>query len=303
MKRSHTKNSISGMIFDICNVIFICIMIFVMVYPFWNQLALSLNEGLDARKGGIYFWPRKFTLENYSYIISEGEMLHGLLISILRVIVGTITTLFCSGLLAYITTVRWFSAHRFLRKLFIISFYFSGGMIPVYLLYSKLGLLESFTVYWLPGLFNTYFMMVLASYMTSLPEALSESARIDGCNELKIYFRIIMPLCVPVFAALAIMSAVGHWNSWFDVMIYNPSGRFDTLQMKLRNILLEVEQIQKMLKDGTTGDAAAMQRAQRLTPGSVRAATTMIVTLPIVAIYPFFQQYFVKGISVGAVKE
>ena len=140
-------------------------------------------------------------------------------------------------------------------------------------------------------------MMLIASYIYSLPESLMESARIDGAGEMRIYFQIILPLCVPVLAAIGIMAAVGHWNSWFDVMIYNPAGDWDTLQVYLRKILLEADQTAKLQ------NAQQLQEAMRkLTTSSVRAATTMIVTLPIICVYPFFQKYFISGMTIGAVK-
>lgn len=297
MRPIYIKKTISGTIFDILNTLFIVFFIFIMVYPFYNQLILSLNEGMDARFGGIYFWPRKFTLENYTYMITNSNLGKGVLISILRVVVGTVTTILCSGMLAYVTTVKWFSGWRFLRVIFLITMYFSGGLIPTYLWYINLKLLNTFWVYILPGLFNSYFMLLIAAYMYNLPEALAESARLDGAREITIYLRIMVPLCVPVFAAVAVFSAVGHWNSWFDVMIYNPSGNWDTLQMHLRRILLGVEQLAKLQNESQQREAI-----RKLTPTSVRAATTMIVTLPIVFSYPFLQRYFISGISIGAIK-
>lgn len=273
-------------------------MAFIMLYPFWNQLIISFNEGQDTARGGLYFWPRAFTFENYKYMFSESNLARGALISVLRVVVGTGTTLFCSGLLAYITTVKGFSGRRFTRVVFLITLYFSGGMIPTYLVMNQLNLMETFTVYWLPGLFNAFYMLLISSYMYNLPEALAESARIDGCSELRIYMLIIAPLCIPVFAAVAVFSAVQHWNSWFDVMLYNSSGKWDTLQVYLRKILLDVEQIGKL-----TSEQKQMEAMRNLTPASIRAATTMIVTLPIIVSYPFMQKYFMSGMTIGAVKE
>jgi putative aldouronate transport system permease protein len=296
--QTYIKNSLGGRIFDFFNITFMLVFAFVMLYPFWNQLVVSFNEGIDTARGGLYFWPRKFTLDNYLYMFNNSNLGRGAIISVLRVVVGTATTLFCSGLLAYVTTVRWFSGRRFLRIVFLITLYFGGGLVPTFLLYSKLGLLDTFTVYWLPGLFNAYYMLLIASYMYNLPDSLAESARIDGCGELSIYLRIIAPLCAPVFAAVAVFSAVGHWNSWFDVILYNSSGKWDTLQVYLRKILLDVEQISKL-----QNEQKQMAEMRNLTPLSVRAATTMIVTIPIIFTYPFFQRYFISGITIGAVKE
>ena len=268
-----------------------------MIYPFWNQLIVSFNEGVDTMYGNLYFWPRKFTFENYQYVFQRQNLAKGALISVLRCVVATVSSLFCTGLLAYVTTIKAFKGRKFMRIIFIITMYFSGGLIPTYLLYTKLGLMETFTVYWLPGLFGAYNMLLIGSYIAGLPESLAESARIDGASELTIYFRIIIPLCKPVFAALAVMIAVGHWNSWFDVLLYNSSGKWDTLQVYLRKILLQAEQAAKLQAEQKMYEAM-----KNLTTTSIRAATTMVVSLPILFVYPFFQKYFVGGITIGAVK-
>lgn len=299
---NYIKRTASGTIFDTFNVLLLLFMSFLFVYPFWNQLVVSLNDGIDATRGGLYFWPRQFTLGNYEYIFQTAGMLEAIGWSVLRVVVGTGTKLLATGLLAYVTTVKHFSFHLTLRRMFLITMYVGGGMIPTYLWFIKLGLLETFTVYWLPSLLSAYEMMIIASYIEGLPASMFESARIDGAKEITIYTRICMPLCVPVFAALGVMVAVGHWNSWFDVILYNPSGQYDTLQIVLRNILIQSDKVKKLMQDAMVGSAAVKSAAARISTASMRAATMMVVTVPIVLVYPFFQKYFVKGISIGAVK-
>ena len=248
-------------------------------------------------KGGLTFWPREFTLDNYTYIFKRSSIAKGALISVLRSAVGTSMTILATGLVAYVTTIRHFVGRRFVRLIFVITMYFGGGLIPTYLLYTQLGLTETFTVYWLPSLFSAYYLILIASFIDGLPESLAESARLDGASEMAIYFRVILPLCKPVIAATAVMLAVSHWNSWFDVMLYNSSGKWDTLQVYLRKILLESEQASRLLNE-----QKQYAYMRNLTTSSIRAATTMIVTIPIVCVYPFFQKYFVSGITVGAVK-
>ncbi|MDO4293316.1 MAG: carbohydrate ABC transporter permease [Eubacteriales bacterium] len=296
-KKTKIKTSAGSRVFDVFNVIFMLAFAFVMIYPFWNQLVISLNEGSDTVKGGLSFWPRIFTLSNYSYIFQRSNIARGALISVLRAGVGTASCILCTGLLAYVTTIQHFAGRRFMRLVFVITMYFSGGLIPTYLLFTQIGLTETFTVYWLPSLFSAYYMILMASFMNGLPDSLAESARLDGASELKIYFRVIFPLCKPVIAAIAVMLAVTHWNSWFDIMLYNSSGKWDTLQVYLRKILLESEQAAKLLSDQRQYEAM-----KNLTTTSIRAAATMIVTIPIVCVYPFFQKYFVGGMTIGAVK-
>lgn len=297
MRKSFLKKSMGSQIFDIVNTIGMLLFAFVMIYPFWNQLVVSLNEGTDTIRGGLYFFPRKFTLDNYVYAFRRSSLLSGTVMSILRVVIGTATSLICSALIAYVTTIKEFKGSRLLSYAFLVTMYFSGGMIPVYLLYSSIGLTETFAVYWLPGVINAFNMLLISSYIRGLPEALPESARLDGASELRVYFKIILPICKPVLAAVGIMVAVGHWNSWFDVMIYNSSGKFDTLQLSLRKILLEADQVAQLIED-----QRRLKELKNMTPTSMRAAVTMIVTIPMLVIYPFFQKYFVSGITIGAVK-
>ncbi|MCQ6560976.1 carbohydrate ABC transporter permease [Paenibacillus mendelii] len=297
MEQSFLKPSLGSKIFDVCNVIFMLIVSSVMIYPFLNLLALSLNDGADAARGGIYLYPRQFSFDSYMLLFQNNNLLSGLGISILRVAVGTSTCVFMTGLLAYIVTIRGFSGRKMLRLLFLFTMYFGGGLIPTYMLMMKLGLINTFQVYWIPSLLNAYYMLIMASYMQNLPESLSESARIDGAGELRIYFGIIIPISLPVFASIAVFSSVGHWNAWFDVILYNSSGNWDTLQVYLRRLLLEVEALQQV-----ADQQLAYSKYRNISPLTLRAATSMVVTLPIIFVYPFFQKYFVGGITLGAVK-
>lgn len=292
------KRSKGEKAFDTFNVILQILIACAMIYPFLNQLALSLNDGTDSARGGIYILPRIFTFSNYQFIFNNPNLVKGAVISVLRVVVGTATCLVATGLLAYVVNIRSFSGKKFMRIFFLFPMYFGGGMIPTYLLMCNLKLTNTFTIYWLPGLVSGYYMLLMTSYMQGLPDSLMESARIEGCSELGVFFRIILPVSVPVFAAVAIYLGVGHWNSWFDVMIYNSNGNWNTLQVYLRRLLLEAEALQKM-----TDQRMLYEKYKNLSTVSVRSATTMVVVLPIVMIYPFFQKYFVGGITLGSVKE
>ena len=298
MERRYYNHGFLSQVFDVISVIFLSLFCFVVIYPFWNQFVMSISNGLEVMKGNIYFLPRKMTLASYSLLFDDTKFLPATAISILRVVVGTVTCLLCAGLLSYITTVRYFSGRKLLRRIFVFTMYFGGGLIPTYLLMVQLKLINTFTVYWLPGLLNAYYMLLISSYMQNIPEALLEAARMDGARELSIYFRIMLPICKPVFAAVSVYVTVGHWNSWFDCMIYNPSGKWDTLQVYLRRILLEAESFTKIMDQ-----SVAASKYRNMTPQTLRAATTVVVTLPILFVYPFFQKYFISGITIGSVKE
>lgn len=298
MRKNFLKKTLEDYVFDSIVTCLLILLVIVTVYPFINQLAISLNDSTDAIKGGIYLWPRKFSLDAYSFVFENESLFKASLMSLLRVVIGTSTGVMTTALLAYVVTIKGFSGRKFMRRIFIITMYFSGGLIPFYLLIVKLGLTDTFTIYWLPTLISAYHMLIIASYMQEIPDSLTESAMLDGANYFQIFTKIILPISVPVIAAICVFTGVRHWNSWFDVMIYNPSGDFDTLQVFLRRMLLEVEALEK-LQD----QQAAMTEFATLTAETVRAATTMIVTIPIALIYPFFQKYFISGITMGAVKE
>ena len=183
--------------------------------------------------------------------------------------------------------------YRFL----VMTMYINGGLISTFIVMKSYGLLNTFWIYILPMLISAYNIVLIKTYMESLPASLEESAMLDGAGYIKVFTSIILPLSKPIIATVAVFVAVGHWNSWFDVMLYNSSGKWDTLQVYLRKILLESEQASRLLSE-----QKQFAFMKNLTTSSIRAATTMIVTIPIVCIYPFLQKYFVGGITIGAVK-
>lgn len=296
-KASYIKKTPGGVVFDVFNMIFMIVLTITMVYPFLNIFAISLNEGTDAVRGGIYLLPRKFTLQNYEYVFSNASLLRGAVVSVLRVVVGVVTGVFANALLGYIVSCRTFYGRKFMRILFLVTMYFSGGLIPTYLLMIRLGFMNSFHVFWIPSLFSAYFMLLTSSYIQNLPESLFEAARIDGCSELRILVKIVLPLCTPMLACIAVYIGVDQWNAWFDVSLYSKDGQWDNLQIILYRLLNQATALQKMMEKQRVFEAM-----KTLQPLTIRAATTIVVTLPIIFIYPFFQKYFVSGITIGSVK-
>lgn len=296
-KPFYIKQTLGGKIFDVCNVIFMIILTILFVYPFLNILALSFNNGQDAVRGGIYIWPRMFSTANFEFVLKNDDLIRGTVVSIARTIVGTGTGVVCSALLGYIVTCKGFMGRKFMRILFLVTMYFSGGLIPTYLLMVKLGFVNSFAVYWIPSLFSAYYMLLTSSYIQNLPETLFESARMDGAKELRIFWQFVIPLSVPMLACVAIYIGVNHWNSWFDVNLYSKDGKWDNLQIILYRLLNQMNAIAKL-----TEQQQISERMKTVQPLTIRAAITVVVTMPIILIYPFFQKYFVSGITIGAVK-
>ncbi|CAM4388625.1 carbohydrate ABC transporter permease [Saccharibacillus endophyticus] len=287
-------------VFDVVNIVIMSLVLIVTLYPFLNVLAISLNESSDTVRGGITIIPRAFTFDNYQQIFQYDGLIRGLWNSIMRTVIGTVFGLVSASMLAYTLSRPDFQARKFTSTFLVVTMYVSGGMIPVYILFRDLGLLGSFWVYILPGIVSAFNVIVIRSFMDGLPYALQESAKLDGANDLTIFFRIILPLCKPVLATIALFLAVGQWNAWFDTYLYN--GRhpeLTTLQYELMKVLQSTQQ-------GGSGQMVnANDMASKMTqisPESIKMAITIVVTVPILIVYPFLQRYFVSGMTLGAVK-
>jgi putative aldouronate transport system permease protein len=277
---------------------------FITLYPFWNTVVVSFNSATDTTRGGITFWPRIFTMQNYRAVFTSGTIYHAFFISVARTAIQTVTGVFFTSMLAYVLSRREYIFRKPFTLVLILSMYINAGLIPNYFLIRSLGMINTFWVYIVPGMISAFNFIVIRTYMLTLPESTIESARIDGCGDFIIFSRIILPLCLPVLATISLFIAVGSWNSWFDTMIYN-SGRasLHTLQYKLMEYLQSSQsQSTSAAAIGTMGMAQNLASSM-VTPVSIRAAITVVAALPILVVYPFLQRYFVAGINVGSVKE
>lgn len=301
MARTKTafKPSLSDRVFDIANFTFMTLVMIVTLYPFLNVLAISLNDSVDTVRGGIYIWPRQFTLENYVQIFKYDGLITGTKNTILRTLAGTFLGLLSGTMLGYVLSRVDFQGRRFMSVFLALTMYFSGGMIPVFILIRDLNMMNSFLVYIIPGMVSAFNVFVIRSFIDSLPYSLQESAKLDGANDFTIYYKIILPLCKPVLATIALFLAVGQWNSWFDTYLYNGNApHLTTLQFELMKVL-----------QSTQGQTSGMMSGQNMaeivkqvSPESIKMAITIVVTVPILLVYPFLQRYFVKGMTLGAVK-
>ncbi len=276
----------------------------VMLYPMLNTLAVSFNDATDSVRGGIYLWPRDFTLYNYEHVFGQAQLLQAGVISVLRTVIGTALSVFCTAMVAYTISRQYFVLRKFTTIAFVLTMYFSGGLIPTYMLMRELSLLGSFWVYIIPGLIGVFNLIVVRSFIEGLPDSLFESARIDGAGEFTMFLKIALPLCLPVIATISLFVAVFQWNSWFDVFLYNPNHpHLSTLQYELMKILQNSNSsISSGSAEGAFTQSQSGVQVQVVTPTSVRAAMTIIVSVPIICVYPFLQKYFVKGLTLGGVK-
>lgn len=273
----------------------------VTVYPFINILALSFNNAIDSVKGGIYLWPRMPTLANYAEIFKNKNLMTGFRNSVMRTVIGTITNVFCCTMMAYTLSRKDFMARRLFSFMFAVTMYVSGGMIPGYLLIRDLHMFSTFIVYIIPALLSAWNIIVIRSFIDGLPDGLQEAARVDGANDVVIFIRIVLPLCKPVIATMALFVAVSQWNSWFDSYLYNNSRPdLTTLQYELQKMLTAANITPKSATD--TAAMNAIAQANRVTPDALKMAMTMVVTAPVLLVYPFLQRYFMTGLTLGAVK-
>lgn len=292
---------------DAVNVLLLTALAFSTLYPFVYMAALALNEGLDSLKGGIYFWPRAFTWINVQTVVTNPLVQNAFFISVARTILGTFGTVFITGIAAYGLSFRNLPYRKWLMVYFLIPMLFSGGLIPYYLQLRDLGLLNTFWVYIIPGLLNIWNLIVMRSFFENIPESIIEAAEIDGANPLRIFWSIVLPTSMPMIAAIALFTAVGHWNSWFDGAYFVDSMNLKPLQTYLQNILANADAAES-LRQGTMGAAASSSAAvaaasRTVTPMALKLAVVILGTLPVLIVYPLLQRYFVKGVLVGGVKE
>lgn len=300
------RTSISNLIFDIIIGITLGFVVIATVYPFWNTIAISFNDGYDSLIGGIKLWPRKFTWQNYKALFITDQIYQAGVISVTRTILQTVLNVFCTSMLAYALSRKEFVLRKPLTTIIVISMYVNAGLIPGYMLIKKLGLLNKYAVYIVPCLVDVFNFILVRTYINGLPDSFVESARIDGANEFKIFTSIIMPLILPSIAMTCLFVAVGAWNSWFDTYLYcSPKKELHSLQYVLMSYLQASQNQSNSAADAGAKALAAASGSQsaQVTPIALRSSITIIATLPILVVYPFVQKYFVVGMTIGGVKE
>ncbi|AGA59282.1 ABC-type sugar transport system, permease component [Thermobacillus composti KWC4] len=289
------KGRLEDRIFDGVNYLLLSLIFFVTAYPFYYLLVTSFNSGTDALLGGAYFWPSDFTLENYKTFFNDSKWLSALFMSIARTVAGAVTGVLFTCLVAYGLSHKGLVFSKVYFSLVIFAMYFSGGLIPYYVVLRSLGLLNSFATYIIPGMLNTFFLLIAISFFREIPNDLKESAWMDGASELKIFYRIILPISKPLIATMALFVGVGHWNSWLDSAYFVRAEYLRTLSYRLIEIINQSRVPQEAI------EAAA--GASSVTSYSLQVTAMIVSIAPIICVYPFLQKYFVAGIMLGSVKE
>jgi putative aldouronate transport system permease protein len=281
--------------FDGLNVLIMLVICFLTLYPVWYVLVNSLNEGQDAMRGGIYWWPRIFSLESYRAVFDNAGIMTAFGVTVLKTVVGTVLHVFFTAMVAYAFSRRELIGRRAYMMLGTVTLFFSGGLIPTYMLIKDLGLLDHFLVYIVPAMFNFFDLIIFLSFFREIPEGLEEAAKIDGAHDLAIFARIIVPVSMPVVATIALFHGVWQWNDYFTGVLYVNNPDLQPIQTYLYRIVAQSSSNQIM-----AGVGGGIHRT--VTSQSIKLATMVVTTLPIVLVYPFLQKYFVKGLMIGSIK-
>ena len=292
-----TPGQIAGKLVVYGFLLFIFIVTF---FPFWQIFILSINDAGDSLKGGLLLWPRELNFSSYKAVFQNEEILSSLGVTVTLTVIGVPLTVFCVAMLAYVLSKTELVHRRAINFFFVFTMYFSGGLIPTYMVIKALGLIDNFFVFIFPGLVNIYWMILVRTYIEGLPKELFEAAASEGAGEFTIFMRVVLPLSMPVLATILLFSAISHWNAWYDSYIYTYKPQLKTLQAVLVKILNQyqtgamVSQAQQMANEA---------KKMPVSSESIRMTVTMVATIPIILVYPFLQKYFIKGMLIGAVKD
>ncbi|MGN0243326.1 MAG: carbohydrate ABC transporter permease [Lachnospiraceae bacterium] len=291
----HVKLSVGERVFDIFNVILMVAICFLCIYPIWYIVVNSFNDAKDAAYGGIYWWPRVFSLENYRAVFATSGLLQSFKITILKTVIGTTVSVLFTAIVSYSFSKKYLVGRKIYMAIGTITMIFSGGLIPTFILFRSLHLYNNFLVFILPAMFSFYNALIMMSFFRELPPSLEESARIDGAGDFTVFFKIVLPLSKPVIATIALFNGVGQWNDYFSGVMYINERSLEPIQTYLYRIIAESSSNQMV--------NAAQSVAATTTSTAIKLATMVITTVPIMCVYPFLQKYFVKGMMIGAVKE
>ncbi|MDR0669182.1 MAG: carbohydrate ABC transporter permease [Treponema sp.] len=298
MKRTLSPADI---LFDGFIYVFFTAFTLICVFPLYYIFISTISDNSLVASGQILFVPRGIHFQNYIKVMQLNALPQAVFISVSRTVLGTFLSTLCTAYVAYVITKRQLWHRKLIYRFFIITMYFNAGLIPTYLNMRFLHLDNTYWVY-IVGVINAFNMILIKTYIESIPDSIEESAAIDGAGYMVIFARLILPLSLPILATVAVFSAVGHWNSFMDTLLYIRDSRLYTLQFLLWQYMNEATQLARAMQNAAAQGGVIATPAVTLTTTAVRMTIAMVVTLPVLCVYPFFQRYFVKGIMLGAVK-
>ena len=295
---TYGRPSTGSKVFDVVNVLFMLFLMIITLYPFLYVLFASLSNPLKLYSHtGLLLHPLGFSLKGYQFVLNYRSIWTGYLVTLFLATVGTACTLIASLLFAFVLSKKDSMLHSFFTFAAVFTMYFSGGMIPTYLIVNDLGLIDSLWALILPGLISTYYVIILRTSIMGVPKEMTESAELDGANDVVILTRILIPLIVPTIAAISLFIVVGYWNSWTNALLYIRDSKKQPLQMVLRQILINND-MSAAAGSGASNRSGEDQATRML----LKYSTIIVSVLPIICVYPFLQKYFTKGVMIGALK-
>lgn len=287
--------------FDLINVLLLTVFTLICVFPFYYLFINTISDNALSARGLITLFPRGVHFENYIQIFKISGILTVAIVSLARTVIGTTLSVFASAFLGYLLTKRNMIGHKLVYRFIVVTMYFNAGVIPWYINMMNLHLLNNFLVYILPTIVAPYSIILVKTYVESIPSALEDAAQMDGAGYMARFAWVILPVCLPILATITIFSAVGQWNSFQDTLFLISDKRLYTLQFLLYRYMNEAEALATIIKTAESSEMLANMTITQ-TPTSIKMTVSMIVVLPILLVYPYFQKYFVKGIMIGAVK-
>ena len=296
------KRSVNDIIFDILNYAFFILFTLICVFPFYYLFINTISDNGLVSKGLVNFYPRGLHIKNYIALKDVNGLGMSFIVTLARTVIGTIVSTVASGFVGYLVTKKEMWHRKIFYRFMIITMYFSAGLIPWFTTMQMLGLTNTFWAYIIPGIVSVYNIIMVKTYIESIPAELEESASIDGASYMTIFVKIIWPLSKPILATIAIWCAVGHWNSFQDsLVVMSGAPKLKTLQERLYIYLNQSSNLAASMGTATTG-LSETQRQQMLNTKSIQYTVAMVTAIPILCVYPFMQKYFVKGLMLGAVK-
>ncbi|SDW78484.1 carbohydrate ABC transporter permease [Paenibacillus sp. CF384] len=297
------KISLGEKVFRVINYVLIVLLCLSIILPFLNIFALAFNPGKDAERGGIFFWPRIWSFENFMKVFEASNIASAFGISMFRTVVGTVSSVFMTAMAAYALKSKTLPGGKFFMMLIFFTMLFGGGIIPYYMLLKSIHLTNNIWVYVIPTLYSAWNLIIIRTFFQQIHPSLEESARIDGYNDFAIFMRIIMPLSRPVIAVIGLFNAVGHWNDWFTGAFFVRKASLRPLSTLLQEMLTSAEAMRDTLNQAAGTTRYELLDKIQITGNSLKMATIIVVVAPIIIIYPFVQRYFAKGIMIGSMKE
>ncbi len=298
------KTSVSRKIFVVVNVILLILLSFIFVFPYINIVAKAFNDAADTALGGITIFPRKFTFDNFGIVFADNTLMRSMLITVIRVVVGTLWSLLVTYAAAYALLQKRLWGKGMIIGILTLPMFINGGLISNLIIYSRvLHVYDTFFVYVLPNAFSFFYMVVIRTYLQGLSDSYREAARIDGAGEIAVMFKIYLPLSMPIVATMCLWIAVGYWNDYSTSLYYIKNPNLYTMQYVLQLSLKQAEQINSIISSAIAS-GRPIGNVDALSSGdAIQAVQIVVTTVPILLLYPFLQKYFIKGVSLGGVKE